>query len=62
MMAKVEQMNMSQENKSMLENHQENESNKVHTTLEQLKEMMSDHKDISLPEIMKEKQRIDTRI
>jgi hypothetical protein len=30
--------------------------------LSQLKEMMNDHKDVSLPEILKEKQRINERI
>jgi hypothetical protein len=60
MIAKVERMNMSQENKSMLEDQKESE--KVQTTLVQLKEAMDDHKDVSLSEIMKEKQRIDTRI
>ena len=62
MIAKVEQMNMSQENKSMLEDQKEKGSKEVHTTLVQLKEAMNDHKDVSLPEIMKEKQCIDTRI
>jgi hypothetical protein len=52
----------SQETKSMLENHKEKESEKVQTTLVQLKEMMNDHKDVSLPEILKVKQRISTRI
>jgi hypothetical protein len=60
MISKVERMNMSQENEIMLEYHQEKESDKVQTTLAQLKEMMNDHKDVSLPEIMKEKQHIDT--
>jgi hypothetical protein len=69
MIAKVEQMNMrqenyegSQENKRILKNHQGKESDKIQTPLEQLKEAMNDHKDVSLPEILKEKQRIDTRI
>jgi hypothetical protein len=62
MIAKVERMNMSQENKSMLKNHQEKESEKDQTMLVQLKEAMNDHKDTSLPEILKEKQRISTRI
>ena len=65
MIAKVERMNMRQENeiletKNMLEN--EKISEEVHTTLVQLKEMMDVHKDISLPEILKVKQRISTRI
>jgi hypothetical protein len=60
MIAKVERMNMSQENKSMLEYHKELE--KVQTTLVQLKEAMDDHKDVSLSEIVKEKQHIDIRI
>ena len=60
--AKVEQMSMRRENKSMLKNHQGKESEKVQTPLEQLKEIMDDHKDVSLLEIMKEKQRIGTRI
>jgi hypothetical protein len=46
----------------MLKNHQGNKSNKVQNTLEQLKEMMDDHEDVILPEILKEKQHIDTRI
>jgi hypothetical protein len=66
MIAKVEKMNTRQENseesqeaKSMLGNHKEKESE---TMLVQLKEVMDDHRDISLPEILKEKQRIVTRI
>jgi hypothetical protein len=59
MIAKVEQMNMSQENKSMLEKES---SEKSHTMLVQLKEVVDDHKDVSLSEILKEKQRISTRI
>jgi hypothetical protein len=66
MIAKVEKMNMRQENyeesqeaKSMLENHKEKESE---TMLIHLKEVMDDHRDISLREILKEKQRIVTRI
>jgi hypothetical protein len=66
MIAKVERMNMRQENyqenKSMLNNHQEKESKKSHTMLVQLKEVMNDHKDFSLSNILKEKQRISTRI
>jgi hypothetical protein len=62
MIAKVGRMNVIQENKSMLEDQKEKESEKVRTTLEQLKEMMNDHKDFSLPDIMKEKQCIYTRI
>jgi hypothetical protein len=37
MIAKVEQMNMSQNNKSILENHKEKESKKAQTMLVQLK-------------------------
>jgi hypothetical protein len=37
MIAKVEQMNTSQENKNMLENHKEKELEKAHTMLVQLK-------------------------
>jgi hypothetical protein len=66
MIAKVEKMNMRQENyeegqetKDMLENQKEKESE---TMLLQLKETMNDHRDISLPEILKVKQRIVTRI
>ena len=66
MIAKVEKMNMGQENykegqetKDMLKNHKEKESK---TMLIQLKEVMDDHRDISLPEILKEKQCIVTRI
>jgi hypothetical protein len=66
MIAKVEKMNMRQENykegqetKDMLENQKEKESEKDQTML---KEVMDDHRDISLPEILKEKQCIVTRI
>jgi hypothetical protein len=66
MIAKVEKMNMrqeyykeGQETKDMLNNHTEKESE---TMLMQLKEEMDDHKDISLPEILKEKQCIVKRI
>jgi hypothetical protein len=59
MIAKLEKMNMKQENykegqktKDMLENHKEKESE---TMLVQLKEVMDDHRDISLPDILKEK-------
>jgi hypothetical protein len=59
MIAKVEKMNMRQEDykkgqetKDMLKNHTEKESE---TTLKNLKEEMDDHRDISLPEILKEK-------
>jgi hypothetical protein len=62
MIAKVEQMNMSQENKSMLEDQKEKGLEKVHNTLVQLKEAMNDHKDVSLPAFMKEKQCISERI
>jgi hypothetical protein len=69
MISKVEQMNMrqenykrSQENKIMLENHQENDSENAHTMLSQLKETMNDHKDVNLPEILKVKQSINERI
>ena len=41
----------------MLETHKESE-----TMLLQLKETLNDHRDISLPEILKVKQRIETRI
>ena len=66
MISKVEKMNTRQENyeesqeaKSMLENHKEKEPN---TMLVQLKEVMDDHRDISLLDILKEKQHIVTRI
>jgi hypothetical protein len=66
MIAKVENMNMRQEDykegyetMDMLKNHIEKESN---TMLKQLKEEMDDHRDISLPEILIEKQCIVTRI
>jgi hypothetical protein len=69
MIAKVERMNMRQENyegsqetKGMLENHKEKESEKVQTTLLQLKETMDVHKYVSLLEILKVKQRISERI
>jgi hypothetical protein len=51
-----------QETKGMLESHKEKRSEKVHITLLQLKEMMDAHKDVSLPEILKVKQRINTRM
>jgi hypothetical protein len=64
MIAKVEKMNMRQENyeegqetKDMLENQKESE-----TILLQMKETLNDHRDISLPEILKEKECIETRI
>jgi uncharacterized transporter YbjL len=62
MIAKVEKMNKRQENYQEgqeTENHTEKESE---TMLIQLKEEMNDHRDISLPEILKEKQCIVTRI
>jgi predicted DNA binding CopG/RHH family protein len=66
MIAKVERMNMRQENyqetKDMLENNKEKESEKSQTMLLQFKETMNDHKDVSLPEFLKVKQRINTRI
>jgi hypothetical protein len=46
----------------MLGNHKEKESEKSQTMLSQLKETMNNHKDVSLPEILKVKQRISTRI
>jgi hypothetical protein len=69
MIAKVERMNIRQENyegsqktKGILESHKEKESKEAQTTLLQLKETMYVHKDVSLPEILKVKQRISTRI
>jgi hypothetical protein len=66
---KVERMNIRQENyegsqetKVILENHKEKELEKSQTTLLHLKETMDAHKDISLPEILKVKQRISARI
>jgi hypothetical protein len=66
MIAKFEKMNMRQENykegqetKDILKNHTEKDSE---TMLIQLKRVMDDHRDISLPKIMKEKQHIVTRI
>jgi hypothetical protein len=57
MISKVEKMNLRQENyeegqetKDMLENQKESE-----TMLLQLKETLNDHRDISLPDILKEK-------
>jgi hypothetical protein len=60
--AKVEKMSMNQQNKSILENQKEKGLEEVQTTLVQLKKEMNDHKYVSLPEIMKGKQCIDTRI
>jgi hypothetical protein len=64
MIAKVEKMSMRQENheegqetKDILENR-----NKSESMLLQLKETLNDHRDISLLEILKEKQCIETRI
>jgi hypothetical protein len=64
MIAKVEKMNLRQENheegqetKDMLENHKE-----LETILLQLKETLNDHRDINLPDILKEKECIETRI
>ena len=60
MIAKIEKMNMRQENykedqetKDMLENQKEKESKKAQTMLVQLKETMDDHKDSTLLEILK---------
>jgi hypothetical protein len=62
MIAKVEKMNMRQENheegqetKNMLKNHKESEA-----ILLQMKETLSDHRDIILREILKENQCIET--
>jgi hypothetical protein len=64
MIAKVEKMNMRQENheevqetKDMLEHQKESK-----TILLQMKETLSDHRDISLPNILKEKEGIEIRI
>jgi hypothetical protein len=64
MISKVEKMNMRQENyeegqgtKDMKENQKESK-----TMLLQLKETLNDHIDINLPEILKEKPCIETRI
>jgi hypothetical protein len=69
MIVKVERINMRQENyegsqetKGILENHKEKESEKAQTTLLQLKETLDAHKYVSLPEILKVKQCISTRI
>jgi hypothetical protein len=64
MIAKVEKMNLRQENhkegqetKDMLENQKE-----LETMLLQMRETLNEHRDISLLEILKEKQCIETRI
>jgi hypothetical protein len=64
MIAKVEKMNMRQENpeegqetKNMLKNQKESEA-----ILLQMKETLNDHRDISLSEILKEKECIEARI
>jgi hypothetical protein len=64
MIAKVERMNMRQENpeegqetKTMVEPQKESE-----TVLLQMKETLNDHRDINLSEIFKEKECIETRI
>jgi hypothetical protein len=62
--SKVKKMNMRQENyeegpeaKDILEHQKESE-----TILLQMKETLNDHRDIILPEILKEKECIETRI
>jgi hypothetical protein len=64
MIAKVEKMNMRQENheegqetKNMPKNQKESEA-----ILLQIKETLNDHRDISLSQILKEKECIETRI
>jgi uncharacterized transporter YbjL len=64
MIAKVEKMNMRQENhetdqetKDMIKPQKESE-----TVLLQMKETLNDHRDINLSEILKEKECIETRI
>jgi hypothetical protein len=64
MIVKFEKMNMRQENyeegqetKEMLENQKESE-----TILLQMKETLNAHRDINLPEILKYKECIETRI
>jgi hypothetical protein len=64
MIAKVEKMNMRQENhedgketKNMIDHQKESEA-----ILLQMKETLTDHTDISLSEILKEKECIETRI
>jgi hypothetical protein len=46
----------------MLESHKKKRSEEVQTMLLQLEEKMDVHKDVSLPENLKEKQRISERI
>jgi hypothetical protein len=46
----------------MLETHKEKRSEEVQTMLLQLEETMDVHKDVSLPKILKEKQRISERV
>jgi hypothetical protein len=64
MIAKVEKMNMKQENhetsqetKDMIEPQKESE-----TVLLQMKETLNDHRDVNLSEVLKEKECIETRI
>jgi hypothetical protein len=64
MIAKVEKMNMEQENyetsqetKDMIEPQKESE-----VVLLQMKETLNDHKNINLSEVLKEKEYIETRI
>ena len=64
MIAKVERMNMRQENleegqetKTMVEPQKESE-----TIFLEIKETLNDHRDINLSEIFKEKECIETRI
>jgi hypothetical protein len=67
--AKVEGRDIRQENyekiqetKGMLESHKEKSLEEFQTMLLQLEEMMDVHKDVSLPERLKEKQHISARI
>ena len=60
MIAKVEKMNIRQENhetKNMIEHQKESES-----ILLQMKETLNDHRDIIFSEILKEKECIEIRI
>jgi hypothetical protein len=59
MIAKVEKMNMRQENP---EEGQETKEKESGTILLQMKETLNDHRDINLSEILKEKECIETRI
>jgi uncharacterized transporter YbjL len=60
MIAKVEKMNMRQENPEEGQETQNQKESEI--VLLQMKETLNDHRDTSLSEILKEKECIETRI